>query len=116
MRVQPVENQWGKKGAGGITFQRIHQQHKNPRRFAQHAHRIGRADVPAAHAANVYPLRLRDEIAKRNRAEQIRAERDQDVTQNCHSANLTVAGCRLKVESLIWASERPLIVARASRL
>ena len=65
---------------GGITFQRVQQQHDNPRRFAEHAHGVRRADVAAADGADVNALRLRHEKAGRNRAEQIRGERGQDVS------------------------------------
>src|ERR1035438_9282339 len=96
---QPIENRWREKSARHITFQHVHEQHKDTRRLAQHAHGVRRADVAAADTADINALRLRHEKAKWNRAEQIRGERDQDVTQNWHGGNLTVAGWKLKVES-----------------
>ena len=71
-----------KPGAGGVAFQSINDERKYSRRFADHAKNIGRADVAAANGANVNPLRARDQIAGRDRAQQIRRHGDDDVNEH----------------------------------
>ena len=64
---------------GCKSFQSIRQQDGDADRFAEYAHGIGRADVPAADGADVDAPGLGSKVAGGDRAEQIRAERGQDV-------------------------------------
>ncbi len=82
------------------AFERISEQDKNARGFAQKPENICGSDVPAADGADVNPARFRHQKSRWNRAQQIGRKAGEDVTRNEHAI---VYGCisgRWKAENL----------------
>src|SRR6516165_6473283 len=70
------------------TLQHIHQQHKNPCRLPEYAQGVRRANISTAGVADVDAFGFGNQESSRNRAEQIRPQRRQDVSEYRHGASV----------------------------